>query len=128
MHRALASGQRVPTGGRRSKPSPPFCVRSYTRARRPPGDGAGLNEGPHREDWPAFPALRAVRDGDKPYCCSSVVVSSGASPRRTAQRPELRSEKKMTPLWGWAPQTCGAFGRNPSGSSGRKRAISRPWR
>ena len=49
---------RVPTGGRRSKPSPRFLSVGGTPFRSPPASGAG----PHRENWPsAFQAVPALR-------------------------------------------------------------------
>ena len=42
---------------------------------------------------------------------------SSEGTRRTAHSPLLKSEKKIVPLCGWGPQTNGAFGMNPCGSS-----------
>ena len=50
MRRALAGGQRVPTGGRRSKPSSRFFAVGVTPSRPAARDGAGVNIG---VPWPA---------------------------------------------------------------------------
>ena len=62
----------MPAGGRRSEPGAAFGAER----------GACRSEGRYRENRPALP-----------YCCSSVVGSSGRSPSFTAQSPEFRSEK-----------------------------------
>ena len=50
MNRALASGQRVPAGGQRSKPSPRFFAVGDTRSHGAAGRGAGVKSG-----GPCFP-------------------------------------------------------------------------
>ena len=129
--------------GVRGSGSPCFPARAAMRAPRSMASPGVATEGRamRAPSWPGegerhriLPASRRNRSGERVtgdgvYCwLSSVAVGGGASVRRTAQRPELRSEKKIVPLCGWAPHTWGAFGRKPSGSSGRKRAISRPCR
>ena len=131
---ASAGADRAPERGRKasrrtrsrpfsdSLPAPPRTVQRVTSSCRTPEQKAPAFRTCPRDE--IGPGDRRGRYG----WWSSVAVAGGASVRRTAQRPELRSEKKIVPLCGWAPQTWGAFGRKPSGSSGRKRAISRPWR
>ena len=57
---------------------------------------------------------------------SPMLRGVSGSTSRTAQRPELKSVKKMVPLNGCGPQTKGALGLKPSGSAGSKKLISRP--
>ena len=57
---------------------------------------------------------------------SPMLRGVSGSTSRTAQRPELKSVKKMVPLKGCGPQTNGALGLKPSGSAGSKKLISRP--
>ena len=111
---ALCAGQRyallarlwraVPTGGRRSKPSPP--PRSFAAL------GAAVrSEGPHRENWPAFPPrprspqISAIPSSRPREPREGVRYARSARSTRPAPRGDKRSER--------------AAGSVPAANSGR---------
>lgn len=90
----------------------PFAPADATGGRRPPA-------GPQ-------PAAAGGRRAG--YSLPVPASASAGGFSRTAQSPLLKSARKIVPLCGCGPQVKAAFARNPSLSSGKKRAISRPCR
>ena len=83
----------VPTGGRRSKPSPRFFSLSGTRFRTPAGSGAGVNTG---GPCPAEPLRGSAMRGSRPcgpWCRPEVGVPS---------RPRASSPSAFRPYGGSA--------------------------
>ena len=104
---------RVPTGGRRSKPSPRFLSVGGTPFRSPPASGAG----PHRENWPA------VGVPSRPRASSQSAVRRFARLRRAVPTGDRRSLAcALLRLVAWAP--CAMFSVRVAPSATR-RALPR---
>ena len=110
MRRALAGGQRVPAGGRRSKPSPRFFAGGVTTSRQAARGGAG-----RRSAFHAVPALlRGWRYALSPRC---------------AGRCRSEDRRSRAGASSGLPASRGDWGREyaKSGLAARLRCLRHPW-